>query len=292
MSVGTGDSTQLARLSGVPRTSVYPVLDELVAKRLVERLPGGDPATWGSVGRAEVLARLEAAEEQRLAQYRERTARLGEMLAEAMPDAPEAPLPCVHLLPKPDQARQAYEEILTGARHELLMFTRPPYAWKLGQPNPVVLATLARGVKARVLYQAAEWADPDAEGFGTEMSAYHRAGVQARLVEDLPIKLVVVDRRTTLVSMSDPHSDAGYPTIMSIDHPGYAAVQADAFEQRWATGAPVPHSDGDEGPEPAAPAGGPDGVTVMSSRRPTARKRRGISSTNTGASGKTRPRSS
>jgi hypothetical protein len=72
------------------------------------------------------------------------------------------------------------------------------------------------------------------------MSSYHSMGVQARLVGELPVKLVVVDHQVTLLGMDDPGSpEAGYPIFLFVEHAGYAALSADAFEQRWASGIPV-----------------------------------------------------
>lgn len=240
LQLGSATTLQLARLSRVPRTSTYQVLEELSAKRLAERLPGGGPAVWASPGLDDVLERLDATQEERLRQHRSRSARVREMLVELLPESPSVALPYVHFLHGAVQVKRVYEQMLGEATCELVMFTRPPYTWALGKPNPVVLETLTRGIRARVLYQASQWADPAAEAFRAEMQAYHDAGVEARLAEDLPIKLTVVDRRVTLIVMTDPVSvESGYPTTLHVEHPGFSAVQADAFEQRWAAARPL-----------------------------------------------------
>jgi hypothetical protein len=59
-------------------------------------------------------------------------------------------------------------------------------------------------------------------------------------VDELPLKLAVVDRKVALLAMADPVlPEIGFPTTLLVEHPGYASLQADAFEQRWSTGTPV-----------------------------------------------------
>lgn len=240
LTLGSGNTLEIARVAQVPRTSTYQVLDALHARNLVQRLPGDWPAVWGCPPRAEVLARLRAEQEDRLRRFSGQLDALGRMIEDSLPEARTAPMPFVQVIHGAVHVQRAYEQLILCARSELLMYTRPPYAWTPGRPNSAVLEALSHGIEARVLYQRAEWEDPRAEAFRAEVDTYHRAGVEARLADELPIKLVVVDRSNVLVSVPDPSgNDAGYPTTLQLDHPGYATVHADAFEHRWASAQPI-----------------------------------------------------
>lgn len=243
LQLGSAKSTELARLAGVPRTSIYQVIDALRDKGLVERLPGDGPATWATPGRDRVLDRLHAAlaaaQEERLRQHAARTARLREVLAQAMPANPRIPLPYVHLLTCPAEVRECHQHLLAQAEQEVLVFNRPPYSTA---PQPVHDATkqvLARGVAMRVLYQAAQVEDPEADAFRAAAEDYLELGVKGRVVDELPTKLLVVDTKAVLLAMDDPVlADAGFPVTLHIEHPGFAAVQAAAFEQFWRSARP------------------------------------------------------
>lgn len=238
--LGPAKAPDLARVSGVPRTSIYPVLEELNAKGLAERVSGPGPAVWAAPGRDEILDRLRLAEQERLREHESRTERVRALLAKTFPDAPSVSLTHAHVIRGMAEVRRAYERMLTETETELVMFTRPPYTWTTGSPNPAVLSMLKRGVKARVLYQANEWEDPAAEEFRRETEAYHSAGVEPRLADDLPIKLVVADRRMALVALTlEAVAEDGYPLTLWIEHPGYAELHADAFEQRWDRARPL-----------------------------------------------------
>lgn len=269
--LGSATSLQLAQVSSVPRTSTYQVLQELMARRLAIRVSAPGPAVWASPGRDEVLARLDAAQEDRLRQHRERAARVREMLAESLPEGPSVAMPYVHVMHSAAQVRVTYDTMLADASQEFVVFNRPPYSPAANpvrlkrreieardEVNETVLDALGRGVVIRALYQAAQWDDPQAKPFRESMAAYHRAGVKGRLVEELPIKLAVADRRVALLTMTDPSlPEIGFPTTLLIDHPGCAAVQAEAFDRVWATGRACSRSPGpDRAGEPGRPSPG------------------------------------
>lgn len=63
------------------------------------------------------------------------------------------------------------------------------------------------------------------------MEVYHRAGAEGRVVDELPVKLAVFDKKVALTAMTDPvGTEAGYPTSLLIEHAGFAALHADAFD--------------------------------------------------------------
>jgi HTH-type transcriptional regulator, sugar sensing transcriptional regulator len=244
---GSSNSSQLARLAEVPRTSAYAVLESLSDKGLAHRLPGDGPTVWSTPGADEILERLEtskqAAQEEQLRQYRSRVADARRLLAETIPEIPSVSLPYVNFVRGAPLVKKAYEQLLADAEQEVLVFNRPPYTWDPGTLNPAVIDVLQRGVRTRVLYQAEQWMDPAAAGFRATHEAYHLAGVEARLVEALPIKLAVADRRTALIGMRGPveavDADKSFPTNLLIEEAGMAQALALAFEQLWGLARPI-----------------------------------------------------
>jgi sugar-specific transcriptional regulator TrmB len=251
MQLGSGNTAQLARLSGVPRTSTYQILEELNRKGLAQRQAVDGPAVWASPGREDVFDRLDANEEQRLREHRERTARLRELVAQALPPESTGAGPYVHIIQGARQVSHIYDRLLRQSENELLVFNRPPYSYPANHVNPEVLKAVGRGVTTRVLYEGEQWHHADSLDFRRAMAVYHRAGVQARLTDELPLKLAVVDRKIALLAMTDPVlPEIGFPTTLLVEHPGYAGLQADAFEHRWASGEPVVDDEREVGKRP------------------------------------------
>lgn len=232
--LGPANSAQLARQSGVPRTSTYQVVEELNRKGLAQRLAVDGPALWTCPGRDDVFARLDAVEEERLRQHRARSVRLREKLAEALPDGPSLAGPYVHIVQVASQVGESYNRLLAHAEVEFLVFNRPPYSVPPDDVNSAVLECVGRGVETRALYQAEQWRQASAAAFRDVMRTYHQAGVQGALVGELPMKMAIADRKIALLTMTDPVlPEVGFPTSLLVEHPGFASLMADAFNARW-----------------------------------------------------------
>lgn len=246
----SANTAHIARHSGVPRTSTYQVLEELNRRGLAERLQVDGPAMWSSPGRETVFERLDAAQEERLRQHRARTLQLREMLAKSFPEAPDAAGPYVHVIQGTTQVVNLYDRLLSDVREELLVFNRPPFTHPAERVNDVIVELARRGVSCRVLYEEARWHAPGAAPFRQSMGVYHEAGVEGRLVDQLPLKLALADRRLALLAMTDPTlPDVGFPSTLLVEHPGFASLQAEGFERLWESSKPIEdwHRTGPEG---------------------------------------------
>ena len=242
LQLGSANSSTIARVAQLPRTNTYPAMEALAERGLVERLPGDGVIEWTTPGVEGVIDRLDAAvEDSRDAdarRYRARAAQLRSLAAAAFPYIPTTALSDVQVIRGSARVKKLYEQMLSSAASELQMFTRPPYAMPAGYVNPTVIAMLARGIHTRVLYQA---------GFddAPEFAVYHAAGVDGRVVESLPLKVVIVDRRAALVGMPDLIDPEGYPTTLYVEHRSFGELLSLAFEQLWVRGHPyVPPGDG------------------------------------------------
>lgn len=83
---GPATSKTLAAMSGIPRTSIYPVMGALIELGLARRLPGDGPAVWTCRGPDAVVDVLEAAGQEDLRQHLARTGRLRRALTDAIPN--------------------------------------------------------------------------------------------------------------------------------------------------------------------------------------------------------------
>ena len=125
-----------------------------------------------------------------------------------------------------------FGELQSGAQRELLIFTKPPYAVDPGE-NTEGLELLSRGVVARSVYERSVYDDP-----AVVEAVRHFIGVgeEARVVDRLPLKLVVIDERVAVFTMEDPIAGSTDLTIMIVEHPGFAGLLKLAFEHVWDAG--------------------------------------------------------
>ncbi len=250
---------ELARATGIHRTSVFPVLAELRDRGLAEPVPG-ESGLWTPRGPDEVVDRLVAAHEERLRELRARGEETRQVLAELVPDQPSVAGPSVQLLADAPSVRAAYDRLLAEAEHEFVVLNRPPYsaaaeptkrgraatdALNRDEVKPAVLAAIERGVRVRVLYERAPWKEAASASFRSAMARYHAAGVEGRLVESLPIKLAMADRRAALAALTDPElPEIGFPANLLVEHAGLCDYLATAFEHLWAAAQACPKPSG------------------------------------------------
>jgi len=120
------------------------------------------------------------------------------------------------VLRDPAAIGKRFAQLEAGAEHSILVFTKPPYAVEPGE-NLAGLQLLARGVEARSVYERSVHDDP---AVADAVRAFIAAGEQARIVDQLPLKLVLIDERIALFTMEDPVAGSTDLTTMIVEHPG------------------------------------------------------------------------
>jgi hypothetical protein len=127
-----------------------------------------------------------------------------------------------------------FEELQSRAEREILVFTKPPYAIEPAE-NVAGLQLLERGVEARSVYERSVYDDA---AVTDAVRTFVAAGEQARVVDELPLKLVLIDERVALFTMEDPVAGSGDLTIMIVEHSAFARLLKLAFEHEWTRGEP------------------------------------------------------
>lgn len=245
--LGSATHNQLTDLTGISRSNLYPALEALRAKRLVERRPGY-AAVWESSGVDRVMARVRELELERLASDQDNTNSrldqatdfLADLLAEADTGGPALAVTSYAT------AGPIYEETLPSTRDEILVFNRGPYPADLAVHEGIIDA-LARGVKARAVWQKSELAGR-AAAVREIADAYDAAGVEQRVIDELPISLAILDQTLALMALpGEEGGDIAYPTAAVCRHPGLAQVLAAGFQQYWDKATPYRSGQADRG---------------------------------------------
>jgi sugar-specific transcriptional regulator TrmB len=230
---GRATGAEVARIAGLPRQRIYDVLDGLVGRGLATVEPGR-PAYYAAVDPEHAIAMLLDAHRTALEEFEQEAARAVALLAPAYRDGRSEtdPLNYIEVLREPAAIAKRFGELQAGTQSELLIFTKPPYAVAPGE-NTEGLELLSRGVVARSVYERSVYDDP---AVVDAVRRFVEAGEQARVVDHLPLKLVVIDERVAVFTMEDPVAGTTDLTIMIVEHPGFAGLLKLAFENAWETG--------------------------------------------------------
>jgi hypothetical protein len=126
---------------------------------------------------------------------------------------------------------ERFAELQAQVKREILVFTKAPYATPPQQNEEGI--EVSRTHDARSVYEFAVFDDRETmEG----VRRFIEAGEQARFVQELPLKLVIIDETTVMIGMRDPVAGTPDLTIMVVEHPELASVLKTAFDAVWAGG--------------------------------------------------------
>lgn len=229
---GSFTAAQVARESELPRQRIYDVLGTLVEKGLASTRPG-TTVKYVALSPKLAIERLVAVQRSEL-QSLERSA---ENMIDALTPAFESgrsqtdPLEYIEVLRDAGAINERFTELQANIKDEILVFTKPPYA-KPPEQNVEGLE-VTRTHRARAVYEMNAFENPD---WAVGIRRFVEAGEDARFVEQLPLKLVIIDETIVMFGMEDPVGAGTDLTIMVVEHPSLAKVLKTAFEATWAAG--------------------------------------------------------
>ncbi|MEE1770154.1 LuxR family transcriptional regulator [Streptomyces sp. JV185] len=121
-----------------------------------------------------------------------------------------------------------------SAREQIRQFESPPY-FPLPGATDDALATLARGVRQRVVYSRESLGHPG--HLKDVIEPCVKAGEQARVLPSVPVKLVIIDEAYALVSLSIQEADV-HNAMLVVQPCGLLSALVALFEQSWQNALP------------------------------------------------------
>jgi HTH-type transcriptional regulator, sugar sensing transcriptional regulator len=235
---GTFAAAEVARHADLPRQRIYDVLASLVERGLATARPGR-VVKYAAVPPDQAVGRLLEGQRRQLEGIERAASATIAELAPAFAAGREQtdPLDYIEVLRDARAISERFAELQASVQREILVFTKPPYATP-PQENVEGLKLTRRHVARSVYETAILDAEPEVvEG----IRRFIEAGEEARFVESLPLKLVIIDEAIAMFGLQDPVvTDGDSPgndlTIMVVEHPSLALVLKGAFEATWERG--------------------------------------------------------
>ncbi|MFE0647258.1 helix-turn-helix domain-containing protein [Streptomyces sp. NPDC059534] len=243
----TGSAGDLVRQTGLEESEVSRILIDLTARGLVAvaaEAGGGGPesAGRGAAGRPSDRYRLTPPSvalapllvEQRNALHRAETA--FSMLTEQYRSTAAHPAgSVVEVVVGVEQVAHRFHQLQRGAQRELLVFlVGEPSAVDREDADMAESSALDRGVDFRVV---ASKDYLDGPGVGRDVRAGIAAGLEIRLVESLPLKMMVSDRERAMVPLDMNPGDE--PSAIVVHGSGLLTALVQLFEKEWAQARPL-----------------------------------------------------
>jgi sugar-specific transcriptional regulator TrmB/DNA-binding CsgD family transcriptional regulator len=156
-----------------------------------------------------------------------------------------------------DAIRHRFQQVQHAARQDLRTFITAPFVAVRPGQNAAEPAAVDRGVRIRAVVEHGVLAEPSATA---EAVISLRRGLELRVVDALPMKLVIADADLALVPLEV--APGGEPGAVLIQRSGLLAALDALFETVWRQGYPLELSSLEAGDLPAV-APEADGPTVL-----------------------------
>lgn len=193
---GPASVHELAAALGEPPTEVTARAEALAALQLVS-LTSGIPERWAAAAPEVAVERLIEDRQRELARARTGLGTLmSEYRAGHLPGEAGGP---VEVLDGAEDCGRRYAETVANTTRELLVLSRPPFVIG-GGVSMDVLGTLDRNVGCRSVYDRRALDQPHSLA---DITAYQAAGEDVRVLDELPLKLLISDRSTALLPGRD-----------------------------------------------------------------------------------------
>lgn len=132
------------------------------------------------------------------------------------------------------------QDLLAGTEKELLTLVGPPFLDPADNSLAPMQRLLERGVECRAVHATEVLA---ADGGWRQARRLAELGERIRVLPDVPVKLVIADRRHALLPLST-HADRMMDSAVLVRHSALTDALVALFEQLWERGAPLGAGDG------------------------------------------------
>ncbi len=160
------------------------ILARLVRRGLVRALPGGRPR-YEAVAPDLVLGGLVADRQRDLDRMLQRVEELRGRYASARRDETA---PMIQIVPGGREATQMVVQLHKAVRYQVRSLETPPYGTPTAMMMDDEVDAIGNGVRYRMVYSRAATQELDAE-----INASVRAGEQARVIDEVPLRLGIMD---------------------------------------------------------------------------------------------------
>lgn len=148
------------------------------------------------------------------------------------------PLDYIEVLNDNTLIHKKYLSLVKKTKHELLTFNKGPYSCdttdKTEEQDQETLDLLKRGGISKGLYEQKELEQN--QSFYEEEKQLINHGHLGRIVDELPVKMIVFDEKAVMFALNEPMSLTSRLTMISIEHRDIAKACKMLFNHVWENG--------------------------------------------------------
>ena len=240
-------ASELASIIPVGRTKVYEIIPNLISKGLCTEVQKDNKKIYRAVEPAIALKNLLSFFQEEIDFEIEKKK---ELLVKKEKDFEElqkdlakiysrninksSTLDYIQVLKDINQIRNKWIELQKNTRFELLAFNKAPYSIQHNKNAQYQEKMLKKKINERGIFEFGSYnSDEERKEFIRVVKLYADLGEECKVIKELPMKLVIIDEKITMLALNDPVSMKPSITTMIIDHPSFALAEKEVFESYW-----------------------------------------------------------
>lgn len=223
---------EIAKITSVTRTKSYEILQNLVKKGLCTEHYRNGVKTFSCINPEIVMEGIKSEYDKKKKVADEVQQKLFEIHESGTGE--NNPLDYIEVLTDGATIKERWQTIQSGTEKELLIFTKPPYTGTLEDNIDSQSDVMHKGITYKSIYEYKDAITPAGqEELAAIVESYINLGEEARLIDELPMKLVISDETITMFALNDRISLEPSITTMLVNHPSFAFAMKKMFQAIW-----------------------------------------------------------
>lgn len=227
---------EVAKLTTVSRTKIYEILQNLVKKGLCNERYRDGMKVFSCIEPSIALQNILRSDEIELARKKKLAEdfqdRLMELFAKKV--TTNDPLDFIEVISDIGQLRERWVRIQENTKKELIGFTKPPYVISFEDTLEYQEEPAANKVVLRGIYEYSHVkSEEEKEILIKGVESYEKLGEEVRVINELPMKLVISDEMVTMFVLENRVSLKMGLTAMIVTHPDFAKMMKFVFTTYW-----------------------------------------------------------
>lgn len=233
---------EIGKITSVSRNKSYEVLQSLVKKNLCTEKYKNGTKVFSGIKPDIALQNIITVYENELNEKKQLTSEFSKELMKihSASEQGSGSLDYIEVFTDIGQVKERWESIERNTKEELLVFTKPPYSVSLEDTLEVAKEVKKHKIAVKSIYEFNTLKTLDEVNNLIKMiDIYKKMGEEAKIIEELPMKLAISDVNTTVFVLDDKITMQPSMTTMIVEHSAFAIALKKVFDSYWKEAVPI-----------------------------------------------------
>ena len=233
-------ASELQKAVNIPRTKIYEVLNKMLSRGICTERKLGKNKIYEAIEPELALESIYSKYQNDLNRKKKLIDQLSEVFTPIFENSKSIinPLEFIEVMRDKVQIHRRYTNSVRNTKREMLTFNKGPYASdnpeRLAEQEDEETKLLKRGGKTKNIYEFKEFREVD--WLLESVKKTVRFGQEARVVENLPIKMLIFDDEKVMFPLEQPIEVSNDLTMIYIEHKQLANACRILFYHMWDQG--------------------------------------------------------